>query len=118
MKKYNLHNIHDISYGYMISTDSLYGNEFDNYYAIFLKTPDMFFENASFTKPKGKYLRAYCKGDYDKLILRYRELLEYSKINNIKLTGYYFEKGINEIVAGVSDMSKFITQIDILVKEQ
>lgn len=56
----------------MISTDSLYGNEFDNYYAIFLKTPDMFFENASFTKPKGKYLRAYCKGDYDKLILRYR----------------------------------------------
>lgn len=112
-KKYKLHNIHDASYGYMISTEHLYRNEFDNYYAIFIKVPTLLLEEDTYTKPKGTYLRAYCQGDYDKLIVRYQELLTYAKQNHIKLTGYSFEKGINEIVTGVSDMSKFITQIDI-----
>lgn len=112
-KKYKLHNLHDVSHGYMISTENLYRNEFDNYYAIFIKVPDLPLEEDIYTKPKGTYLRAYCQGDYDKLILRYQELLVYAKQNHIKLTGYSFEKGINELVTGVSDMSKFITQIDI-----
>ncbi len=112
-KKYKVHNLHDVSYGYMISTENLYRNEFDNYYAIFIKVPGLPLEEDTYTKPKGTYLRAYCQGDYDKLILRYQELLVYAKQNHIKLTGYSFEKGINELVTGVSDMSKFITQIDI-----
>lgn len=112
-KKYKLHNIHDASYGYMISTENLYRNEFDNYYAIFIKVPALPLEEDTYTKSKGTYLRAYCQGDYDKLKVRYQELLAYAKQNHIKLTGYSFEKGINELVTGVSDMSKFITQIDI-----
>ena len=111
-KKYKVHNLHDVSYGYMISTENLYRKEFDNYYAIFIKVPDLSLED-SYTKSKGTYLRAYCQGDYDKLMLRYQELLAYAEQNHIKLTGYSFEKGINELVTGVSDMSKFITQIDI-----
>ncbi|HBF1560900.1 TPA: MerR family transcriptional regulator [Clostridioides difficile] len=112
-KKYKLHNIHDASYGYMISTENLYRNEFDNYYAIFIKVSALPLEEDTYTKSKGTYLRAYCQGDYDKLKVRYQELLAYAKQNHIKLTGYSFEKGINELVTGVSDMSKFITQIDI-----
>lgn len=116
VKKHKLHNLHNVSYGYMISTEHLYRNEFDRYYAIFIKVPHLLLEENTYTKPKGTYLRAYCQGDYDKLILRYRELLAYAEQNQIKLTGYSFEKGINEIVTGVSDMSNFITQIDIPIE--
>lgn len=117
-KKYKVHNLHDASYGYMISTENLYRNEFDNYYAIFIKVPSLPLEEVTYTKSKGIYLRAYCQGDYDKLMLRYQELLAYAEQNHIKLTGYSFEKGINELVTGVSDMSKFITQIDIPILKE
>lgn len=117
-KKCNLHNMYETSSGYMISTDSLYQNEFDNYYALFIKVPASYSSENIYIKPRGKYLHAYCKGDFDKVILRYQELLNFARENNITFAGYAYEKSINEIVTGLSDMDKFITQISIPIKTE
>ncbi|MEG0712075.1 MAG: hypothetical protein RR448_07520, partial [Niameybacter sp.] len=57
-------------------------------------------------------IRAFCKGNWDKLPDTYRRLLDFAKAQDVKLTGYAYEEGINEMV--ISSMEEYVTQITIL----
>ena len=61
----------------------------------------------------GKYLRAFHKGDWAGLPARYRAVLDYAAEHGLKLTGYSYEKGINEIV--IDRIEDYIVQIEIPV---
>jgi effector-binding domain-containing protein len=65
-------------------------------------------------KPAGKYLRAFCKGSWDRLPDRYKEILAYAQKQGLSLTGYSYEMGINETV--IDDFNDYITQIEIQIK--
>lgn len=113
-KKHQTNRLYGISYGSMISVDSLYENDFDNYYAVFFHIPEFIPENKFDVQPKGKYLRAYCKGSWDMIPIKYNEILSYAREHHIELYGYAYETGINETV--IDSIDEYITQIDIPIK--
>ena len=62
-------------------------------------------------QPKGSYLRAFHKGAWDRLPLRYQEILAFAREQGLTLSGFSYEKGINETV--VDRIEDYIVQIEI-----
>ncbi len=131
-KKYQLGRLHDANYGSMISVDSLYNDNFDNYTKIFIEIPFLTAQpgfplaeqykfptarlhlpahNGLHIMPGGRYLRAFHKGDWGKLPQRYQEILDYAGSQGFTLYGFSYEMGINETV--IDRMEDYIVQIEI-----
>ncbi|NBJ93554.1 MerR family transcriptional regulator [Parablautia muri] len=109
--KYRLGRLHDASYGSMIPVASLLKGNFDDYTNLFIEIPRLRQENGLHIQPKGKYLRAFHKGDLSRLPLRYQEILAFAHDKRLALSGYSYEKGINEIV--IDRVEDYIVQIEI-----
>lgn len=107
--------MYGILYGSMIPTSSLYRHDFDDYQAFFLKIPEAEITKNIHIQPARTYLCAYCRGSWDKLPQRYREILEYAANHQIELVDYAYETGINEMVIG--SVEEYITQIEIPIKK-
>lgn len=112
-KRQQVSRMYGRSYGAMIAVSCLYEKKFEDYSAAFLYAPDMPIANGVHIQPAGMYLRAYCKGNWDKIPQRYVEILEYASEHHLTLHGYSYETGINEAV--VDSIDSYITQIDIPV---
>lgn len=112
-KKYHLNRLYDASYGSMLSAESLYAGDLENYSALFIEIPGSKEDCGLHVRPKGKYLRAYCKGSWDKLPEKYKEILSYAKNHGLTLMGHAYETGVNESM--IDSMEEYITQIDIPV---
>lgn len=110
-KKYQLRRLHDASYGSILPVEKLYAGAFDDYSALYIELPFPTHRKGLHVQPKGRYLRAYCKGDWDKLPARYREILAYAEAHGLRFCGAAYEKGINELV--IDAMDDYITQIEI-----
>lgn len=113
-KKYQLHRLHDASYGAMLPVEKLYQGKPGEYKYLYIQMPGPTQKSGVHMQPKGKYLRAFCKGSWDKLPARYQEILAYAEAHDLKLTGFSYEKGINEIVIDTFD--DYITQIEIPIR--
>lgn len=109
--KYQLGRLHDASYGSMISVSSLLKNKFDDYCKLFIEIPFLKQKKGLHIQPRGQYLRAFHKGDWNKMPLRYKEILHYAKKHNLILSDFSYEKGINENV--IDKIEDYITQIEI-----
>lgn len=109
--KYHLGRLHDASYGSMIPVNSLLNGDFDNYTRLFIEIPLLNQTEGLHIQPKGKYLRAFCKGSWDRIPLRYKEIMEYADSHDLILSGYSYEKGINETV--IDRIEDYIVQIEI-----
>ena len=53
--------------------------------------------------------------NWDKLPDLYQQMLDYANKNNLQLTGYAYEVGLNDFV--ISDEADYITKIMIKIKE-
>lgn len=115
--KYRLGRLHDAFYGSMIPVGSLQDGSFDNYTKLFIEIPMQIpflpQQKGLHLQPKGKYLRAFHKGGWDRLPLRYRQILDYAGRQGLVLSGFSYEKGINETV--IDRMEDYILQIEIPV---
>ncbi len=109
--KYRLGRLHEASYGSMIPVASLRAGEFDNYTRLFIELPFLPPKEGLHMQPKGTYLRAFHKGGWDELPRRYQEILEFAGKQGLVLSGYSYEKGINETVA--ERIEDYIVQIEI-----
>ena len=101
--------------GSFIALENIYERNFNKYagiYTVSLNSEDI---SNSIIKPKGKYLCGYQKGTWDKLPVLYEKMLDYAHKNNLELTGYAYEVGLNDFV--ISNSSDYITKIMIKVKE-
>lgn len=114
-KKHSLQRLHDALYGSMIDVENLYQGNFDDYFAFFINLPDPGTRKGLHVQPKGRYLKAFCKGSWDKLPSRYQEILQYAKEHGLTLCGYAYERCINEIV--IDTIDDYITQIEIPIME-
>lgn len=110
-RKYSVYRLHDASYGSLISVDSLKEKEYEAYYGFYMRIPQGLHSKDALMRPAGMYLRAYCKGDWDKLPKRYEEIFAYAEKNAIKLCGNSYEEGVNEIV--INQFEEYITKIEI-----
>lgn len=107
--------LHDAFYGSMIPVASLQSGHFDDYTRLFIEIPFLRRKNGLHIQPKGRYLRAFYKGNWEGIPQRYREILEYAGRQGLKLCGYSYEKGINETVA--QRIEDYIVQIEIPLME-
>lgn len=112
--RYQLGRLHDASYGSMIPVSSLEKGNFDDYTGLFIEIPRLRQEHGLHIQPAGKYIRAFHKGDWNGLPARYQEILNYARSQGFTLSGYSYEKGINETVA--SCMEDYVVQIEIPVR--
>lgn len=115
-KKYQLRRLHDASYGAMIPVENLYRGAFDAYTALYIEMPFPVSKKGLHLQPAGTYLRAFCKGSWDKIPQKYEEILAYADRNGLSLCGYSYEAGINELV--IDRMDDYITQIEIPIKTE
>lgn len=110
-EKYQLGRLHDASYGSMIPVASLQSGNFDDYTKLFIEIPFLTQKKGLHIQSGGTYLRAFHKGGWDKIPLRYQQLLDYAKEHHLILTGYSYEMGINENV--IDCVEDYIVQIEI-----
>ncbi len=116
INKYQLRRFHDATYGAMIPVESLYCGDFNNYCALYIELPFLTHKKEVHIQPCGKYLRAFCKGNWGRLPDRYMEILDYAKGHGLCLSGFSYERGINEIV--IDTLDDYITQIEIPIIEK
>lgn len=114
VKKYQLHRLHDASYGSMIPVENLYHGKLAEYTSLYIEMPYPISTEGLHLQPSGTYLRAFCKGNWNKLPDKYREILSFAEQNNLSLYGFAYEMGINELV--IDNIDDYITQIEIPVK--
>ena len=114
VKKYQLRRLHDASYGSMIPVENLYHGKLTEYTSLYIEMPYPISKEGLHLQPSGTYLRAFCKGNWNKLPDKYREILSFAEQNNLSLYGFAYEMGINELV--IDNVDDYITQIEIPVK--
>ena len=115
-KKYQLRRLHDASYGAIMPVENLYRGNLNGYSALYIELPFPAHRKGLHVQPKGKYLRAFCKGDWGNLPGRYMEILAYAKENHLQFYGYAYEKAINELI--IDTLDDYITQIEIPIKTE
>ena len=115
-KKYQLRRLHDASYGSMIPVENLYQGKFDEYSALYIEMPYPISKKGLHLQPSGTYIRAFCKGQWNRLPEVYEKILDYADKKNLVLYGCAYETGINELV--IDDIDEYITKIEIPVKKQ
>ena len=101
--------------GSFILLDSVYQMNFDKYEGIYTIALNKKSVQNSFIKPQGKYLCGYQKGIWNKLPDLYQQMLDYAHENNLQLTGYAYEVGLNDFV--ISNEADYITKIMIKIDE-
>ncbi len=111
--RHKAYRMYGILYGSIIPVTSLYRHDFEDYQGIFLQIPEAELTSNVHIQPAGSYLRAYCKGNWDKLPKKYCEILQYAAAHHIKLQDYAYETGLNEMIC--NSMDDYITQIEIPV---
>ena len=111
--KYQLGRLHDASYGSMISVTSLQNGSFDDYSKLFIEIPSLTHKDGLHIQPAGRYLRAFYKGGWDGLPQQYLAILDYARRQGLALSGFSYEKGLNEAV--IDQIEDYILQIEIPV---
>lgn len=101
--------------GSYISIENVLKNNFEEYEGIYTPVLTDSYNSKSIIKPKGKYLCGYHLGKWDKLPLLYKKMVAYAKENQLKLTGYAYEIGLNEFT--IKNEDEYITQIMIKIAE-
>jgi len=99
--------------GSYISLEKVQNKNFEEYDGLF--TPSLGKNKDTFMRAKGKYLCGYIKGTWNKLPKMYEKMLEYAKENHLQLTGYAYEKGLNDFA--ICNENEYVTQILIKIKE-
>ncbi|MEG2658738.1 MAG: hypothetical protein RSA04_05330, partial [Clostridiales bacterium] len=101
--------LYNKSYGSMILTDKISHHNFDDYDCFFIQVKNPASKKGLFLKEKGTYIRGFSVGDWDKIPQIYLKMLAFADENNLKISGYCYEEGINEMA--ISSMEQYITQI-------
>lgn len=64
-------------------------------------------------RPGGKYLCGYLKGPWSRLPVLYDKMFSYAREHSLLLTGYAYEKGMNDFMIGSEE--NYVTQIAIKI---
>lgn len=120
--EYQLGRLHDASYGSMIPVTSLQQGQFDDYCNIFIeislptqKDKQMPRQKTGLhMQPGGRYLRAFHRGNWDAIPLRYQEILDFAQKRGLTLSGFSYEKGMNENV--IDRVEDCMVQIEIPIQ--
>jgi len=80
---------------------------------LFIEIPLLTYQKGLHMSPGGRYLRAFHKGNLDRMPKRYEEIFAFAEKHNLTLCGFSYEMGINENV--IDRIEDYIVQIEIPV---
>ncbi|WP_314588110.1 MerR family transcriptional regulator [Paenibacillus terrigena] len=112
MQNLRSHGLHHKNTGSMISAENIMVGNFEEYDYFFTRITKPSKRLNFFVKPGGRYIRAYCKGNWGELPDTYRSIIEFAKEHGVTLKGHSYEEGINEMT--INSIEEYITQIIIL----
>lgn len=110
-KKYQVRRLHDASYGTMISVESLYRGDFDDYSKMFIEIPFPIKKAGLHTQSGGTYIQAFYQESKENAISCYQKIFDYVAEHNLALSGFSYEVIINENV--IDKMEDALVQIEI-----
>lgn len=114
-KAHQLGHLHEGVYGAMLPVEHLRQGRFTDYTHLFLEVPAPTRRTGLHRRPKGRYLLAYYQGPWQGLPAKYEAILAYARDHELTLTGFAYEKGVNELV--IQQDEDYITQIEIPVQD-
>lgn len=88
---------------------------FTDYTHLFLEVPAPTRRTGLHRRPKGRYLLAYYQGPWQGLPRQVRGHSGLCRDHELTLTGFAYEKGVNELV--IQQDEDYITQIEIPVQD-
>lgn len=97
--------------GSYISMEKVKNHNFDTYDGLFTPVLESGCRQDIFIKPAGRYLQGYIRGTWDKIPEMYEKMLDYADVHNLELTGYAYERGMNDFA--IKDENSYMTQIMI-----
>lgn len=105
------HHLFNTELGTMNHTDHLYKKDYNHTDGIF---SDMGALKSNHTRSSGSFIRAFHVGDFNDLTPTYERILAYCSKQHLKLEGYAYELGINDLC--VMSMEEYVTMIEIKIK--
>lgn len=101
--------------GSYISVEKIKKRNYEKYDGLFVPAAEKGRGQDIAIRPKGTYLYAYLKGDWDRLPELYEAVLKYADAGHINLVGCAYEIGLNDFA--ISGMEEYITQVMIKVEK-
>ena len=86
---------------------------FNDYDGMFVPVIDKKMNSGVMLKPKGKYLCGYLKGTWSNIPKLYEKMIQYANIHDLKLTGYAYERWLNDFITFEEE---YVTQIMIKIE--
>ncbi len=102
------------SCGSILSVEKIRQGEFEIYDGLYTPLESPVRVEGVYRKPEGTYLRGICTGSWDRLPGLYSRMLAFAEEHGLRITGYAYEIGMNEIA--VSDIEQYVTQVTILTE--
>lgn len=99
------------SCGSYLSIEKIYRGRFQEYDGIFTEAGTK--ATGLYRKSKGRYLRGYSTGDWDKIPDLYEKMIKYARQNQLALDAYAFESGLNEFA--IREEQDYMAQIEIRI---
>lgn len=106
------HHLFNMELGTMNHTSNLQNGEYNTTDAIFSNMGSI---KCNHIRPAGDYIRAFHIGNFEDLTSSYERILTYCSEHAIKLQGYSYEVGINDLC--VMTIEEYITMIEIAVDQ-
>lgn len=101
--------------GSYLSVEKAKNGEFEAYDGLFTPAWDPTGAEEIFVKPAGTYLCGYQKGNWEELPKLYENMFAYAERAGLKLTGYAYERGMNDFV--IARNEDYVTQVMMLAEE-
>ena len=102
------------NFGSRIAVQNVMEGRLHEYDCFFACCP-LSMQQADEVRPAASFLRTYCIGSWDKLEEVYEGLVAYARDNRLRLTGYAYEEGLNEISLKKAD--EYITMVTVAYEE-
>lgn len=97
----------------MIDFECIKHDEYHNYSYLYTRLIHKG-RSSYFKKPKGLYLKSFCKGDWQNSPIIYKNMKEYADKHGLVMTGYAYEQIVLD-EASVNDYKGYVSEISIMV---
>ena len=106
------HHLFNMELGTINNVENLKKGIYNHTFGIFSNTGK---QKGNFIREAGNYIQAFHIGDFNDMTPTYLRILNYCQLNNIKLEGYCYEVGINDLC--IMSFDEYVTMVEIKIAD-
>lgn len=101
------------AFNVMIDVERVKAGDYFSYNYLYTKLA--YRQGSVFQKPKGRYLKSFCKGDWEDSRTAYQNILQYADAHGYAMTGYAYEQIVLD-EAAIRDYKDYVSEISVKVE--